>query len=101
MRLFMLLECCKVATQCDEDKEREGKEDNKNKSHARMSVCVNVCVGLVCDSCVRVCLCVCVCVWVLIMASRIKRQHASATLIRLLRAGLWGYLRVKLMVRLV
>lgn len=59
MRLFMLLECCKVATQCDEDKEREGKEDNKNKSHARMSVCVSVCVGLVCDSCVRVCMCLC------------------------------------------
>lgn len=42
MRLFMLLECCKVASQSDGDRER-GKEDNKNKSHARMSVCVSVC----------------------------------------------------------
>lgn len=47
MRLFMLLECCKVATQCDEDREM-GDKDNKNKSHARMSVCV----AFVCDSCV-------------------------------------------------
>lgn len=47
MRLFMLLECCKVATQCDEDREM-GEKDNKNKSHARMSVCV----AFVCDSCV-------------------------------------------------
>lgn len=94
MRLFMLLECCKVASQSDGDRER-GKEDNKN--------CVRVreCVWHLCVTVVCVCECVCVCVWVLIMASRIKRQHASATLIRLFMAGLWGFFRVKLIVRLV